>query len=143
MTDVDSKALVRRYYEEVFNQRNPDLIDQLATDDYVEHYPFPGHGNGRSDLKARVRLILDAMNPLRFSVEDVVAEGDRVVVRWTQTATQTGSFLGMPPTGRTATFSGIDIHALRGGRMAEHWHVVDMYALLQQLGAIPAPSGAA
>ena len=142
MTEQENTALVRRYYEEVFNRRNPDLVEQLAVEDYVEHDPFPGHGDGRDDLQARVRLILDAMNPVRFTIEDIVAEGDRVCVRWSQSATQTGAFMGLPPTGRTATFSGIDIHRVRDGRMAEHWHVVDMLALLQQLGAIPAPSGA-
>jgi steroid delta-isomerase-like uncharacterized protein len=142
MTEQENTALVRRYYEEVFNRRNPDLVEQLAVEDYVEHDPFPGHGDGRDDLQARVRLILDAMNPVRFTIEDIVAEGDRVCVRWSQSATQTGAFMGLPPTGRTATFSGIDIHRVRDGRMAEHWHVVDMLSLLQQLGAIPAPSGA-
>jgi steroid delta-isomerase-like uncharacterized protein len=143
MREQETTALVRRYYDEVFNRRKPELVDQLAVADYVEHDPFPGQGDGIRDLRARVQLILDAMNPLQFTVEDTVAEGDRVVVRWTQSATQTGPFLGLPPTGRTANFAGIDIHRLRDGRLAEHWHVVDLYGLLQQLGAIPAPSGAA
>lgn len=142
MSTQDNKVTVRRYYEEVFNQRKVDLVDQIAVEDYVEHDPFPGQGNGRGDLKARVQAILGAFDPVRFSIEDVVAEGDRVVVRWSQTGTQSGGFMGMPPTGRGFTISGIDIHELRDGRMAEHWHVVDQLALLQQLGAIPAPSGA-
>lgn len=142
MAEQDNKALVRRYYDEVFNQRDVDLVDQLAVDDYVEHDPFPGQGDGRGDLKARVQLILDAMRPLRFEVQDVVAEGDTVVVRWVQRGTQSGSFMGIPSTGREFTIAGIDIHRLRDGRMAEHWHVVDLFALLQQLGAIPAPSAA-
>jgi steroid delta-isomerase-like uncharacterized protein len=143
MTEQPNKAVVRSYYEEVFNERNVDLIDQLSVEDYVEHDPFPGQGNGRSDLKARVRLILDSMNPLRFEIEDIVAEGDRVVVRWSQTGTQSGNFMGIPPSGRNFTFAGIDVHRLRDGRMAEHWHVIDLFGLLQQLGAIPAPSGSA
>jgi steroid delta-isomerase-like uncharacterized protein len=142
MADQDIKALVRRYYDAVFNQRNVDLVDQLALEEYVEHDPFPGQGDGRADLKARVQLILDAMNPVRFEIEDMIAEGDKVVVRWTQRGSQTGSFMGIPPTGREFTIAGIDIHRLRDGRMAEHWHVVDLFALLQQLGAIPAPSAA-
>lgn len=143
MTDQDTEVLVRRYYDEVFNERRPELLEQLAVEDYIEHDPFPGHGNGRRDLEARVQLLLDAMNPIRFSIEDVVVGGDRAVVRWTQTSTQTAPFLGLPATGRTATFAGIDIHRIRDGRLAEHWHVVDMYSLLQQLGAIPVPSGSA
>jgi steroid delta-isomerase-like uncharacterized protein len=142
MAEQDNKALVRRYYDEVFNQREVDLVDQLAVEDYAEHDPFPGQGDGRADLKARVQLILDAMNPLRFEVEDLIAEGDKVVARWVQRGTQSGSFMGIPPTGREFTIAGIDIHRLRDGRMAEHWHVVDLFALLQQLGAIPAPSAA-
>jgi len=142
MAEQDNKAQVRRYYDEVFNQRGVALVDQLAVEDYVEHDPFPGQGDGRADLKARVQLILDAMNPLRFEIQDLVAEDDKVVVRWLQRGTQSGTFMGIPPSGREFTISGIDIHRLRDGRMAEHWHVVDVFALLQQLGAIPAPSAA-
>ncbi len=139
MAGHDNKALVRRYYDEVFNQRNVDLVDELAVEDYVEHDPFPGQGNGRGDLKARVQAILSAFNPVRFAQEDLVSEGDRVVVRWTQTGTHSGNFMGMPPTGKQFTIAGIDIHDVKAGRMAEHWHVVDMYALLIQLGALPVP----
>jgi len=142
MSDTDNKAVVGRYYDEVLNQRKVDLIGELAAEDYVEHDPFPGHGNGRSDLKARAGLILGAFNPLVFTVEDVVAEGDRVVVRWSQTGTHSGNFMGIPPTGKEFTIAGIDIHAVREGRMAEHWHVVDQLALMQQLGLIPQPEGA-
>lgn len=144
MADLEAnKALVRRYYDEVFNARRVELVDQLAVEDYVEHDPFPGQGDGRSDLRARVELILAAMKPLRFDIEDVVAEGDRVVVRWVQQGKQSGPFMGIPPTGREFTTAGIDIHRLRDGRMTEHWHVVDLFALLQQLGAIPAAGAAA
>jgi steroid delta-isomerase-like uncharacterized protein len=142
MSTEINRATVRRYYDEVLNGRNVDLIDQLAVEDYVENDPFPGQGNGRSDLKARAEAILGAFNPVRFTLEDVVAEGDRVVVRWSQVGTQSGPFMGMPPSGRGYRINGIDIHALRDGRMAEHWHVVDQLGLLQQLGAIPTPSEA-
>jgi steroid delta-isomerase-like uncharacterized protein len=140
MPGQDTKTIVRRYYEEVFNQRRPGLLDQLAVEDYVEHDPFPGQGNGRVDLRARVEAILGAFDPLQFRLLDLVAEEDRVVVRWSQTGTHTGPFMGITPTGREFTITGIDIHQLRDGRMAEHWHVVDLYGLLQQLGVIPAPN---
>jgi steroid delta-isomerase-like uncharacterized protein len=139
MSGQDNKTVVRRYYEEVFNQRRTGLIDQLAVEDYIEHDPFPGQGNGCADLQARVQAILGAFSPLQFRLEDLVAEVDRVAARWSQTGTHTGAFLGIPPTGRQFTITGIGIHQLRGSRMAEHWHVVDLYGLLQQLGAIPAP----
>ena len=77
--------------------------------------------------------------PLQFRLEYLVAENDHVVARWSQTGTHTGAFLGIPLTGRQFTITGIDIHQLSNGRMAEHWHAVDLYGLLQQLGAIPAP----
>jgi steroid delta-isomerase-like uncharacterized protein len=142
MSTEENKAVVRRYYDEVLNGRNIDVIDELAVEDYREHDPFPGQGNGRQDLKARAKVILDAFNPVRFTLEQVVGEDDKVVVRWSQTATQSGSFMGIPPTGKEFTIAGIDIHTVRGGRMAEHWHVVDQLALMQQLGLIPQPSGA-
>lgn len=142
MSSNDPKGVVGRYYDDVLNRRQVDALDELAAEDYIEHDPFPGQGNGRADLKARAELLLRAFNPLQFTVEDVIAEGDKVVVRWTNTGTHSGAFLGVPPTGKKVTIAGIDIHAVRNDRMAEHWHVVDQLAMMQQLGLIPAPDGA-
>jgi steroid delta-isomerase-like uncharacterized protein len=142
MAANDNKAVVRRFYQEVLNERKLDVLDQIAAEDYVEHDPFPGQGNGRADLKARVASLHKAFNPLRFNVEDVIAEGDKVVVRWTNSGTDRGGFMGIPPTGRKFGIAGIDIYVVRDGRMAEHWHVVDMLGHMQQLGLLPTPSGA-
>jgi steroid delta-isomerase-like uncharacterized protein len=78
----------------------------------------------------------------QFTLEHLIAEGDKVAVLWTARGTQVGEFMGLPATGKSYTIQGIDIHQLRDGRMAEHWDVVDMYGFLIQLGALPAPSGA-
>ena len=137
-----NKAVVRRYYEEVLNGRDPGVLDQLAVSDYDEHSPFPGQPNGIEGLKARAGALLAAFNPYVFTLHEVVAEGDTVVVRWNNTATHSGSFMGIPPSGRVLTISGIDVHRLRDGRMAEHWHVVEELQMLQQLGVIPTPEGA-
>ena len=142
MAGNDNKAVVQRFYQEVLNQRKLEVLDQIAAEDYVEHDPFPGQGNGRADLKARVASLHKAFNPLRFNVEDVIAEGDKVVVRWTNSGTDRGGFMGIPPTGREFGIAGIDIYVVRDGRLAEHWHVVDMLGHMQQLGLLPTPSGA-
>jgi len=139
-TDTD-KALVHRFYDEVLNGRQVELLDELAVADYQEHDPLPGQGQGRDGLKERVSMLIEGLAPT-FTLEDVIAEGDRVVVRWTNSATHVGSFAGIPPTGRSCEVAGIDIHRIEDGRMAEHWHVVDQLAMLQQLGLIPSPEGA-
>jgi steroid delta-isomerase-like uncharacterized protein len=135
-----NKALVRRYYEEVLNGRRVHLLDELAAPDYVENDPLPGQGNGREGFKQRVAMLLDALAPT-FTVADVVAENDRVVVRWINSGTHVAPFLGIPATGRSFRMAGIDIHRVADGRLAEHWHVVDQFAMLQQLGLLPAPEG--
>lgn len=142
MSIETNKTVVRRYYDEVLNLARISVLDELATDDYVENDPFPGQGNGRPDLKARVSTLLSAFSPCRFTIEDIVAEGDHVVVRWRSSGHHSGAFLGMPPTNRDYTIAGIGIHRLTGSRMAEHWHVVDQLGQLQQLGILPAPGTA-
>ncbi|POX56254.1 hypothetical protein C3489_05915 [Streptomyces sp. Ru71] len=132
-----NKALVRRFYEEVLNGRRLEVIDELALPDYEEHDPLPGQGQGREGLKGRVTMLVEGLSPT-FTLDDIIAEGDRVVVRWTNNATHSGTFLGIPPTGRTCTVAGIDIYRLDGNRLAEHWHVVDQLSMLQQLGLLPA-----
>ncbi len=136
-----NKEVARRMYEEVFNRRELALIDELATPDYVEHDVLPGQRTGRDGLKDRVQMLIEAFDP-QFTIEDLIAEGDRVVVRWTNSGTHVGEFLGIPSTGRSFNIAGIDIYRLEDGKLAEHWHVVDMYGQMVQLGLLPAPQGA-
>jgi steroid delta-isomerase-like uncharacterized protein len=135
---MDGKDVARRLYDEVFNARTVEVLDEIAVSDYDEHSPLPGQGTGLDGLKERVAMLIDALDP-RFEIQDIVAESDRVVVRWTNSGTNVGDFGGMPATGRAFTIDGIDVYRLRDGKLAEHWHVVDMLALLQQLGFLPAP----
>jgi steroid delta-isomerase-like uncharacterized protein len=140
MSVEQNKAVVFRYYDEVLNQGHISVLDEIAAADYVENDPFPGQANGLDDLKARVSTLLTAFSPCAFTIEDTVAEDDRVVVRWNSTGTHSGDFLGIPATDRGYTIAGVDIHRVTDGRMAEHWHVVDQLSQLQQLGLIPSPS---
>ena len=141
MSNEANRAIVARFYETALNAGDVTVLEELASPDYEEHDPIPGQGTGRDGLRDRVRMIVDAFGQ-RFTVEDVIAEGDRVVVRWTGSGTHVGEFMGIPPTGRSFTISGIDIYRMADGKMAEHWHVVDQLALLGQLGLLPeqAPS---
>ena len=132
------KRLVRRFYDEALNGRHVDLIDELALADYVEHDPLPGQRDGLAGLKDRASILIDGLAST-YTVQDLIAEGDRVVVRWTNAGVHSNEFLGLPPTNRPFNFAGIDIYRIEHGRMAEHWHVVDQLTMLQQLGAIPAP----
>ena len=140
MSEIENKQLVRRYYEEVLTQGRFDLLEAIAHADYLEHNPFPGHGQGLEGLRQRASTLHTGLKQ-QFTLELLIAEGDKVAVLWTTRGTQVGEFMGLPPTGKSYTIQGIDIHQFRDGRMAEHWHVVDMYGFLSQVGALPAPSG--
>jgi steroid delta-isomerase-like uncharacterized protein len=136
MSIESNKAIVARLYDEVFNGRDLGVLPELATLDYDEHDPLPGQGTGLDGLRDRVQAIISGFGE-RFTVEDVVAEGDRVVVRWTGSGTHVGEFMGIPPTGKSFTIAGIDVYRVADGKLAEHWHVVDQLALLGQLGLLP------
>lgn len=142
MVAEENKDVVRRYYDAVLNRGDVDALDELAVPHYVEHDPLPGQGTGRDGLKNRVTMLRSAFGQ-HFALEDIIAEGDKVVVHWTGSGKHGGEFMGIPPTGKSFTIAGIDIHRVQGGKMAEHWHVVDQLSLLQQLGVIPQPEGAA
>jgi steroid delta-isomerase-like uncharacterized protein len=136
-----NKETVTRYYLEVFNQGRGEVLEEIAAADHVEHDPFPGQSQGIEGLRQRVGTIRGAFNP-QFTLEDVLeAEGDKVVVRWTNRGVHQGEFFGVPPTGKEVVATGIDIHQMRDGKMAEHWDEVDLFGVMMQLGAIPAPGG--
>jgi predicted ester cyclase len=136
----DNKTVAERLYEDVYNARNIDALDEIAVDDYVEHDPLPGQGTGLSGLKDRAKMLIEGFDP-HFTIEDVITEGDKVVVRWTNSGRHVGEVMGIPPTQREFTMAGIDIHRVAGGKLAEHWHVVDMLSQMQQLGLVPSPGG--
>jgi steroid delta-isomerase-like uncharacterized protein len=140
MTVETNKKSVLRLYE-LLNQGDVESVGDLVAEDYEEHDPLPGQGAGRDGAVDRFSLITQALAP-HFTIEDVVAEGDRVVVRWTNAGTHVGEFAGIPPTGRTFTIAGIDVYRVADGLLCEHWHVIDQLAMLGQLGLLPEPAEA-
>jgi steroid delta-isomerase-like uncharacterized protein len=136
MSTEANKRVVRRFYDEVLNGKKLEVLEEIAVADYDEHDMLPGQGTGLAGLRERVTILDEALDP-RFTVEDVIAEGDRVVVRWTNSGTHVGEFFGAPATGKGFTIAGVDIYRLEDGKMAEHWHVVDQLSMLQQLGMLP------
>jgi steroid delta-isomerase-like uncharacterized protein len=140
MSTEENKALARRLYEEVFNQGQLEAVDQLVAPDAIEHEEVPGiAGSGSEILKHFVTIFRAAFPDAQVTIEDLIAEGDKVVCRVTFHGTQQGEFMGIAPTGRPITFAVIDILRVADGKIVEHWGQTDNLGLLQQLGAIPAP----
>ena len=135
----ENKALIRRFFEEVWNEQNLDAIDELVAADQVDHSLPPGLPPGREGAKAFVGMYLSAFPDTRMTIEDIVAEGDRVVTRWSATGTHTGELMGIPATGKQVTVTGLDINRYSGGKSVEHWGQFDQMGMMQQLGVVPAP----
>ena len=144
MTENQSrnKQTVRRLYEEVANQGRLELIDEIAWPDHVEHNPFRQQSQGAEGLKQRISMVRAAFNP-RFTIEHLIAEGDKVAVMWSNQGTHVGEWFGFAPTGKSVNTHGVDIHLLRNGRLAEHWDVVDIVNFLTSVGVLQAPPAAA
>jgi predicted ester cyclase len=136
MSTEANKAIVRRYMDQVLNGRHVDALDEIAAEDYIDHAAFPGQVPGRQGMKYRISYLLAALDPY-WTAHDFIAEGDLVVSRWSLAGTQRGEFLGIRPTGREFTLKVIELYRVKDGKMAEHWNVVDMFGLYQQLGLIP------
>jgi steroid delta-isomerase-like uncharacterized protein len=132
-----NKHVVRRAIEEVYNQGNLDVVEELVSRDFVAHVASENM-YGPAGMKQFVASLREAFPDLRMTIDDQIAEGDRVVTRWTARGTHTGSFQGIPPTGKQGTITGIDIDRFAGGKAVECWTNADYLGLMQQLGAVPA-----
>jgi steroid delta-isomerase-like uncharacterized protein len=132
---AENKALVRRWFEEVWNQGSTAAIDELFARDGVAH-GFAPDACGRDQFKQVHALYRAAFPDVRILVEDVVAEGDMAAVRWSATGTHRGDLLGFSGTGKQARFNGMSLVRLKGGQIVEGWNVFDQLGMLQQLGAI-------
>lgn len=134
----ENKTIVRRVFEELFNGQNLDAADELYAADYIDNDPAaPDTGTGPERVKQEVQMYLGGFPDLTFTVEDQIAEGDKVVTRWTGSGSFKGEFLGIPPNDKRATITGITIHRLTGGVIQEGWTNMDNLGLLQQIGVIP------
>jgi steroid delta-isomerase-like uncharacterized protein len=135
MDTARNKDVARRLYA-MINEGRVEQVADLVSPDYTEHDPLPGQGSGRAGAVDRFSMITTALAP-HFTIEDLIAEDDRVVVRWTNAGTHVGKFGGIPATGRTFTIAGIDIYRIADGQLFEHWHVIDQLGMLGQLGLLP------
>ncbi len=133
-----NKALARRIYNEVINDRNLDLIDELMSPDFVDYENLPGVPNrGPAAARAGMAMLMEAFSDLRFTENDLIAEGDKVAARVTMTGTHTGEFMGIPPTSKSVDIQVIDILEFRDGLATAHWGSMDQAAMMEQLGLAP------
>ncbi len=142
MSTHTNKASVRRFYDEVFNKKNRAAIGEFIDPDQVDHAALPGTPGGLAGAKQTIAMYLTAFPDLHFTVEDIIAEGDKVVARLTVRGTQQGAFMGIPPTGKKVASTAIDINRIVDDKSVEHWIEMDTLGLLQQLGAVPTPGQA-
>ena len=132
------KTLIRRFNDEVWNQGNLAVVDDTFAADCVWHSAPPGMPATREGLRQMIAGFRAAFADTRATVDDQIAEDDRVAWRWTFEGTHVGPLMGIPPTGKRITFTGTSIDRIVGGKVAERWDNADMLGLMQQLGAIPA-----
>lgn len=131
-----NKAVVRRFIDEIFLRGDFGAVDELLSDDFTPHTwgPMPP---GRDGLKEAIQRVSAGISDPKMTIEDVIAEDDRVAVRLTSSATQTGEFMGMPASGKRYEIGEIHIFRLRDGKVCEHWHQADFMGMMRQLGAMP------
>ena len=136
---AETKAISRRLLEEAFNGGNLAVVDELVDAGFVNHDPATGgQAHGIEGAKANIGAYRAAFPDLRIAIERQLAEGDYVVTRWTARGTHHGELMGLAPTGKQSTVTGITIDRIRAGRIVESWSNWDTLGMLQQLGAIQA-----
>jgi len=137
MSTEQNKAMVRRIFEEVFNKGNLSVVDEIMTNDYVYHMGQGMEFKGPDGFKQLATIFRNAFPDLHFTVEDMVAEGDKVATRATLQGTHKGDLMGIAPTGKQFTTTGFNIIRFAGGKEVEAFGAADMLAMYQQLGVAP------
>ena len=136
-TAMQNKQLVRESIDRVWGAQRVDDVGRFLADDFIDHSAAPGTAPGPAGFAAGERRILAGFPDACNTLDEIVAEADRVVVRWTMTGTHGGDGLGFPATGRAVRLEGVTISRIADGRIAEHWSFRDDLGLLRQLGLMP------
>ena len=137
-TPEENKRLARRFYREPLEERRSSVLDELVTDDYVDADAESSEERvpGPEGVKRVNDRFLAAFTDIRVTIEDQIAEGDKVVTRWSAEGTHSGEFMGIAATGKRVRTTGMEIHLIRDGRIAAEWGESDELGLLTQLGAV-------
>jgi steroid delta-isomerase-like uncharacterized protein len=135
----ENKALVQRFVDEAFNRGNLDVADEVYAPEFTSHEPEGAVERSPEYVKGFVGTYRGAFPDGHTTVEDSIAEGDRVAYRWTFRGTHRGELMGIGPTERQVTITGITLDRISGGKIEEEWNNFDRLGMLQQLGAAPAP----
>jgi steroid delta-isomerase-like uncharacterized protein len=139
MSAEDNKAVVRRLIEEVYNEGNMNVVDELVAPDIFDHAAVPEHQHGIDGFKHVMQWVCTFSSDVHYDIDDIIAEGDKVAVRMTQSGTHTGSVKGNPATGKRFSVDYVHWFRLADGKVAEMWAVRDDLSRLEQLGLIPGP----
>jgi steroid delta-isomerase-like uncharacterized protein len=139
---VQNKVAMRRIFEECWNQGDFSVVEEVFSPDYVAHFTPPGAPTGRDAFRWTVNLYRTAFPDLQLQVDDMLADGDKVISRVTIRGTHTGQLMNIPPTHKAVTVTGIVIARFEKGQNMEAWGEIDRFGLMQQLGVIPAPKPA-
>ncbi len=132
-----NKFVIRRSFEELWNKGNLSLADELFTPNYEHHdASSPDFGRGPESEKKRAALYRTAFPDLQLTIEDIIAEGQTVMARWSCRGTHKGDLSGIAPTGKQINISGVSVARFTGGKMVEGWVNWDALGLMQQLGVV-------
>ena len=140
MTTEQNKAVIRKYAE-LTNARDLESAFAQFSPNFVDHAVRPGMPPGIAGTRLFFTMMFTAFPDLHASIQDIIAEGDKVVDRMTCEGTHRGMFMGVPATGKHVKWSFIDINRIVDGKVVEHWAEVDTIGMMQQLGLVPPPSG--
>jgi steroid delta-isomerase-like uncharacterized protein len=138
MSIENNKAMTRRFYEEVFNRGNLDLVEEFVSEDFVDHEGIPGlPKTGPKAIRALFEMSVAGFSDLHFTIDELIGEGDKVVARGRMSGTHTGEFMGIPPTNKSVEVQLVDIFEIHDGKATQHWGVMDQAGMMQQLGLTP------
>lgn len=136
----DSKKIVWKLLEDAWNGGQLETLDTLVSGECRFHDPvFPSMAPGVDSLRQHIRMFRNAFPDLRFSIDDMIAERNEVVVHWTMRGTHRHGFLGMAPTNRSATVSGTTIDRIENKKIVEQWSDWNLLTLMEQLGLAVSP----
>lgn len=140
----ENKRLADRFHMDIFQAGRLEVADEILSPDFMIHAPGypPEWSRGTEGTKQLATAIIEGIPDRRITHDETIAEGDKVMIRWTMTGTHSGELMGVPPTGRPIEVTGFDLFRIEDGKLTELWQNWDQLRLMQQIGAIPVPAEA-